>query len=288
MNSRKVHKPHKKNNTIWVISLSLIIITVLIGGYLIISHVQENSQEQSNKAYHYAMNNILVTAQQQEITARSNLQSKIDYANTLLNDTNGKIFDSSRPNLQNQLVSSNIALETKTPNSNDYHEYIKTTNILQNASRVLQQRIDALQDSYDSWNESHNISTTESAQNQESINSKTSQFSSLEDLILSNAEDLNETEEERQQRINEAQRQAEIARQNQAAQESTPTPTASPTKPTVSPTTPVEAPTTTEATTTAPTTVNPTTAPTPAPTPTTTIPSDPPTTTPTPTTTATP
>jgi len=255
------------------IAIGLAIALSIIGFFAVMSYfVGDNTESEipASAVYSYSINNMVSESAIKEQEARELLRTEIESADKLIEDSEGKVFDSSRANLEIYLQNIRNIPDSQIVESNNIQDYANSEKRIRGFIVALSAKKDALQESYDQWGEERENLTNDQKTLQEEINSNSGSNTELEELLKEKQEAGNTAENDRTQRLEELLEERRTVVPKQPTQPSNP---------------PVEQPTKSPEPNTPPPskTPEPTNKPTPTPTPTpkpTTTPSSP---TPTPT-----
>lgn len=246
-----------------------VVIALIAGGVGMRTLTSSASDSNADQVYAYSMITMLDAAKENENNVREELRQDIEKANTLLNDTNGKIFDSTRTDFQVYVNNIIEVPDSQIIESDNIIDYVNSETKIRSFITNLSGKRESLQTSYDSWKEIRNELDESTGEAQEAITEDISEAEKKAKTIQDNINELERKAEEREKEI-----QAAKDRINQNKPKPAPTPAPKPTvapapvnpSPTPKPTTPESpAPTTKPAPPVKPTPTEKPTTPTPPP-----------------------
>lgn len=217
---------------------TVIAITAAVG--LILSGITAvalwNPSEPDNytdEVYSYSMGIILSRSKENESNSRQELREKIEEANILLKDTDGKIFDGSRTNLQTYITNIKDIPDSQIVESDNLIDYVKSEERIGSFIDNLSEKQEALQTSYDKWLETRTEQDKNTTEINEEVNSGITDADELEKTIQENIQEAERIQEEREEQRRKLEEKNKKQKQTPPRQPTIPSPSLP-----VSPTTP--------------------------------------------------
>lgn len=247
--NKKLTLTQRGKITLSVTVAASIVILGLLGYYLI----SENSKTNVDSAaiYSYSVNYMLEESKNNENEARDNLREKIEESDKLIKDSDGKVFDGSRANLEVYLSNIREIPDSQIVESDNIIDYVNSEKRINGFLSSLTEKHNALQSSYDNWTKKREGLDKTQETLQEEISQGSLTVTELEELLAEKKQQGSDAATDREALREELEkRYAEQNRNN--------TPVNKPTVPVAKPTTPVEKPTPTKAPVEKPTQKEPT------------------------------
>lgn len=250
--SKKIKLTSRGKIVISVIA-AILVISVSIVGFSIFKN--RSTPDYAEEVYTYSINAILEQSITNEQSAREELRENIENANKLVKETDGKIFDASRANLQTYINNISEVPDTQKVESENFVDYVNSEKRIRSFINNLSEKQTALQNSYDTWSESRNEMNKSADKLENDLTTGISNADELEKAIQKNIDEAERLAQEREEeiRLKEEERRRN-AQQNksqnspvqpsvsqpveptQPTQKPSPTPTKSPSTPTPQPT----------------------------------------------------
>lgn len=208
---------------------TVIAITAAVG--LILSGITAvalwNRSEPDNytdEVYSYSIGVILSQSKENESKARQELREKIEKANSLLKDTDGRIFDSSRTNLETYITNIKDIPDSQIVESDNFIDYVNSEKRVESFIDNLSEKQEALQTSYDKWLETRTEQDKNANEINEEVNSGITNADELEKTIQKNIQEAERIQEEREQQRRELEEKNKRQNQDTAQQPTAPSP----------------------------------------------------------------
>lgn len=218
MTPKKMKITRKGRLSITILVIVVITIVVVSTFFMIMK-----PRISADELYAYEINYMLEQSRTQESAIRDELQSNIERADTLIKESDGKIFDSSRTDLETYVNNVREIPESQPVDSDNLLDYVESEQRIAQFNHSLVLRINSLQESYDSWTDKRAELDANEEELQEEINETTENISSLEEQLRNKMAqgntDASERESLRQQLEAELQRQRELEKQRAAEQQ---------------------------------------------------------------------
>lgn len=247
--SKKIKLTSRGKIVISVIS-AILVIAISVTGFSVFK--SNSTPDYAEEVYGYAISHILEQSIINEQNSRAELRQNIEDANKLVKETDGKIFDASRANLQTYLDNISGIPDSKITESTNFIDYVKSEKNVRTYIGTLDEKQKALQEDYDTWTKSRSEFEESTGTIQKELEGGIEDVSNLEQQIQENLTEQEKRAKELEKQIQEKKKSEErnkptpsisqpnIPTQNPTSQPSTPskpTPTEKP-KPTNPTTTP--------------------------------------------------
>lgn len=242
--SKKIKLTSRGKIVISVIS-AILVIAISVTGFSVFKN--NSTPDYAEEVYGYGISRILEQSIINEQNSRAELRQNIEDANKLVKETDGKIFDASRANLQTYLDNISGIPDSKIAESTNFIDYVKSEKNVRTYIRTLDEKQKALQEDYDTWTKSRSEFEENTGTIQKELEGGIEDVSNLEQQIQENLTEQEKRAKELEKQIQEKQKSEErnkptpsipqpnIPTQNPTSPPSTPS-KPEPTKPTTTPT----------------------------------------------------
>lgn len=196
--SKKIKLTSRGKVVVSVIA-AILIISVSIAGFSVFKN--HSTPDYAEEVYGYGISHILEQSITNEQSAREELRQNIEDANKLVKETDGKIFDASRANLQTYVNNITEVPDTQKVESENFIDYVNSEKRIRSFINNLSDKQTALQNSYDAWLESRNIMDKSADELENDLTTGISNADELEKAIQKNIEESERLAQEREEKI---------------------------------------------------------------------------------------
>lgn len=196
--SKKIKLTSRGKIVISVIS-AILVIAISVAGFSVFKN--NSTPDYAEEVYGYGISHILEQSIVNEQSAREELRQNIEDANKLVKETDGKIFDASRANLQTYVNNITEVPDTQKVESENFIDYVNSEKRIRSFINNLSDKHTALQNSYDAWSESRNEMDKSADELENDFTTGISNADELEKAIQRNIEESERLAQEREEKI---------------------------------------------------------------------------------------
>ena len=196
--SKKIKLTSRGKIVISVIS-AILVIAISVAGFSVFKN--NSTPDYAEEVYGYGISHILEQSIVNEQSAREELRQNIEDANKLVKETDGKIFDASRANLQTYVNNIIDVPDSQKVESENFVDYVNSEKRIRSFINNLSDKQTALQNSYDAWSESRNEMDKSADELENDFTTGISNADELEKAIQRNIEESERLAQEREEKI---------------------------------------------------------------------------------------
>lgn len=178
---------------------AILVIAISIAGFSVFKN--NLTPDYAEEVYGYGISHILEQSITNEQSAREELRQNIEDADKLVKETDGKIFDASRANLQTYLNNITDVPDSQIVESENFIDYVHSEKRIRSFINNLSDKQTALQNSYDDWSESRNEMDKSADELENDLTTGISNADELEKAIQKNIEEAERLAQEREEEI---------------------------------------------------------------------------------------
>lgn len=196
--SKKIKLTSRGKVVVSVIA-AILVISVSIAGFSIFKN--HSTPDYAEEVYGYGISHILEQSITNEQNARAELRQNIEDADKLVKETDGKIFDASRANLQTYVNNIADVPDSQIVESENFIDYVNSEKRIRSFINNLSDKQTELQKSYDAWSKSRNQMNKSADELANNLTAGISNADELEKAIQQNIEESERLAQEREEQI---------------------------------------------------------------------------------------